>query len=403
MAWEEAATLTQALKYARQTLIAWFPKGRRPGKTYTGFVAASLRHSPVLLALMQECLWEWIAAIAQRGNCWLVHGWVPIGADGTREPAPRTKANRRGLGGLGRDGLNPQGWLTNLIHLGTGLPWCFTADRGDSSERMHLRQMLGTLPAQSLLIADAGFVGYGLWRMMLQLGQPFLLRVGANASFLRKLVYSGQAQMRLDSARGLVWLWPKGKQAKQPPLQLRLMAFHDGKRTIYLVTNVLEVSQLSPQDALVFYRMRWGMELWFRSMKQTMGKRKLRSCAPEQALLELSWAAVGLTVLGLMHVEGLIDAGQAPAQASVAGALAVVRQALRNPEQKRRACRRVLDCLGQTHKDAYVRQGPKQRGAYPRKKQYRRIGPPEIRDATAQEQQACRGFMDTMNLLKFTA
>jgi hypothetical protein len=403
MAWEEPVTLAQGFERARQTLIAWFPKGRRPGKTYTGLVTASLRHSPVLLALIQERLWELIQDIAQRGNYWLVRGWILFGADGTREPAPRTQANRRGLGGLGRDGLNPQGWLTNLIHLGTGLPWCFTVDRGDSSERMHLKQMLGTLPAQSLLIADAGFVGYDLWRMMMELDQSFLLRVGSNASFLRKLVRGGQAQARVDSDGGLVWLWPKGKRTKQPPLMLRLMVFHDGKSPVYLVTNVLEPSRLSEQDALAFYRMRWGMELWFRSMKQTMGKRKLRSGAPEQALLELSWAAVGLTVLGLMHVEGLIDSGQEPARASVAGALVVVRQAMGRPAKKREASQRLLRRLGQTYKDSYLRQGPKHRGRYPRKKKYRRTGPPDVRDATTQEQQAYREFMYTMNSLDFTA
>ena len=405
MAWAESSTLAQGFASARQTLVAWFPKRRRPGKTYNGFIAASIRHSPVLLALVQEHLWDLVRHVAERGNCWVIWGWVPIGGDGTRAAAPRTKANRKGLGGLGRDRLNPQGWLTMLIHLGTGLPWCWTVGRGDSSERLHLKQMLGCLPAKSLFIADAGFVGYDLWRMMMQLGQPFLIRVGANVNLIRNLAEELGAKACFNAQ--VVWLWPKDKRSKQPPLRLRLVVLRDGKVPVYLVTNVMEVSRLSEQDALVFYAMRWGLELWFRSMKQTMGKRKLRSCAPEQALLELSWAAVGLSVLGLMHVEGLIDAGQAPGLATVAGALAVVRQAAQRPARQRRPGRqhrpgcqrqspgRLLPLLGRTHKDGYLRKGPKQTGRYPRKKQYRCAGPPDVRDATAQEQQQYREFIRT--------
>jgi len=53
----------------------------------------------------------------------------------------------------------------------------------------------------TLFCADAGFVGYELWRAILDAGHSFLIRVGGNVRLLRNL---GHARHR----RGLVYLWP---------------------------------------------------------------------------------------------------------------------------------------------------------------------------------------------------
>jgi hypothetical protein len=51
-------------------------------------------------------------------------------------------------------------WLTLLWHVGTGLPWAWETGPSDSSERAQLQEMLPKLPENSLIAADAGFVGY---------------------------------------------------------------------------------------------------------------------------------------------------------------------------------------------------------------------------------------------------
>jgi len=413
MAWGGSATLTDGFEWAREVLISWFPMSLRPGATYTGFIEVSLRHGSVLLTIFQERMWGLVRQVASRGHCWRTRGWVLFGGDGTREPAPRTKGNLKGLGGMGRDRKSPQAWLTPLLHLATGLPWCFTVGRGDGSEREHVRQMLGSLPEDSLFIGDAGFVGYGLWLTMIQRGQPFLIRVGSNVTLIKGLAKATGSKMRLTHT-GIVWLWPRGERdggrsggRSGGPLMLRLIELHDGRSPVYLATNVIDAARLSQEDAAEFYKMRWCVELWFRSMKQTMEKRKLRSCTPERALMELSWMAAGLSVLGLMHVEGLIDAGQAPAMASVAGALRVVRGALRRGDRARPGGRRsrkaLLSRLGQTMRDGYERRGPKQTTRYPRKKRYRRAGPPTVREATTEEKREYHRFMHATQVRAFTA
>jgi hypothetical protein len=41
------------------------------------------------------------------------------------------------------------------------------------------------------------------------------------------------------------------------------------------------------EEAVRLYRLRWGIELQFRALKQTFGRRKLRSKRPDRALVEL--------------------------------------------------------------------------------------------------------------------
>jgi hypothetical protein len=179
-----------------------------------------------------------------------------------------------------------------VFHLATGLVWDFRRGDARASERGHLLDMLPALPAGCLLVADAGFVGYELFRGILDSGRHVLVRVGANVKLLTDL---GWCVAEHDG--GIVYLWPKGKRrAGEPPLVLRLITLLDGRnRRVHLLTDVLAAAAAEMTDAEAgrVYRQRWGVELIYRSLKQTMGKRKLRSRAPAHAAAELEWAVVG--------------------------------------------------------------------------------------------------------------
>ena len=158
-----------------------------------------------------------------------------------------------------------------LWHVGSGLPWAWRTGPSDSSERAHLQEMLSELPENSLLTADAGFVGYDLWTSILSAGQSLLVRVGGNVRLLKKLGY-------VREHAGLVYLWPDAvAQRDQPPLVLRLIVAHNGRQPVYLVTNVNSTAELSDAEAIAIYRRRWGIELFYRNCKQTFERRKLRS------------------------------------------------------------------------------------------------------------------------------
>ena len=174
---------------------------------------------------------------------------------------------------------SPQLWLTPLWHVGSGSPWAWRTGPSGASERDHLVSMVPEFPAQALVVADAGFVGYDFWQALLTAGHHFVIRVGANVRLVRQLGWTREHAQ-------VVYLWPDQAAWKgQPPLVLRLVVVHDGKPPVYLVTD-LPKARLSDRQVATIYTARWGIEVFFRTFKQTFGCRKLRSRTARNAQLE---------------------------------------------------------------------------------------------------------------------
>ena len=151
----------------------------------------------------------------------------------------------------------------------------------------------GKFPKNTLFCGDAGFVGYPLWSAIMQSGSHFLVRVGANASLLRESANYQLLKM------GLVLCWPKTIQSKQPPLRLRLVKARIGKIDVYLLTSVLDPAKLTSNQMTTFYKLRWGVEVEFRGLKQTLDRAKLRCHNDERLLAELNWSIMAMAVAEL--------------------------------------------------------------------------------------------------------
>ena len=96
-----------------------------------------------------------------------------------------------------------------------------------------------------------------------------------------------------------VYLWPDRAAARhQPHLVLRLVTRHNGRHPLHLVTSI-PAARLTDWQVLTLYSRRWGIELFYRSLKQTFDCRKLRSHRAEPALLELHRSLLGLWTVGL--------------------------------------------------------------------------------------------------------
>ena len=225
-------------------------------------------------------------------------------------------------------------------------------------------------------LADAYYTGYDLLRSLDARGHRFIIRVGSNVSLLRKLSYA------VRERRGIVYLWPKGKQTTSPPLVLRLVKIRHKRHPVYLVTNELSESALSDKDIRRLYRQRWGIEVLYRSLKQTMGRAKLRSTGPDGARLELDWAMVGLWMLGLMTQRAI--GPRRRRSWSVAKARRAVRRAMGNLPG-RRPSGGLRSVLRKARGDSYKRSGSKESRNYPRKKCHKLPGPPKIRMAEPKE------------------
>lgn len=376
MSWDEASTLRGRFENTRTLLKEMFPWWKL-GSSYSGFVQALQRETPWLRKALIEHLQK---SVEQWAGQWRVYGWLIFAVDGSRFECPRTQANEERLGCAGKEKTAPQVFQTTLQHVGTGLPWDFRLGPGTDSERRHLDQMLDGLPASSLLTADAGFISFDLCRWLLTQNHAFLLRVGSNVHLL--------AETEGEVRGGRVYLWPQ-KRRHQPPVVLRLIVIQEpGKEPVYLVTN-LDEDRLSEGTAAKIYELRWGVEVYYRSLKQTLDRSTLLSHSPQAALCEQTWTVLGAWLLQLTTASALIEAGQQPRSWSAAQARDVIRHTVRMAIHP--TCGSRSDCLRQQFSrccvDSYFRGGPKQTRPCARKKRERPPGPPNIRLITSKERQ----------------
>jgi Transposase DDE domain len=377
MAWGEQRTLGE-----RFTAITTFCKSVcrhwKLGSSYDGWVQALAREEPRLLPLILGRLRQTMTVMKQR-----LPGqrWRALAVDGTTVVCPRTVPNQQAMGDKGKPAGMPLAALTVLFDLELGLPWAFRVGPGSDGERAHLLDMLDAL--DGLLVADAGFIGYQFCRQLMERQKHFLLRVGGNVHLLRALgcLYEVQGTT--------VYLWPaEQQQQNQPPLQLRLIVLHEGHQPpVYLVTDVLDPALLSENEASEFYRQRWGEEVFYRTAKQTFEFHTLRSRTPQNCYQELTWAMLGIWLLGLLTLDELQAAGHAPSDWSPAASRNVVRRVLRGDRPAGRSRQGLSSALRRCVKDRYLRLGATASRNYPRKKRHKPPGPPHIDMATAQQRQ----------------
>lgn len=404
------ATLTDRFEHARKVIRRIFRRQPEPGHTYRGFMKMLNKwHVQLLLAVVTGLRLRMEQGLPDQ---YRIAGFTVFAADGSRIELPRTKSNqeaysarrkkkrtkkkatrrrskqackqkrqaakpkkmkKQSTASIEKKASTTQMWLTLLWHVGTGLPWSWRSGAADSSERHHLLEMLGEMPENSLITADAGFVGYDFWKAVLDAGVEFVIRVGANVKLLKKLGYAREYD-------NTVYLWPdRAAKKKLPPLVLRLIVLHDGKQPVYLVTNVLSKQRLSDQQAIEIYRYRWGIELFFRTFKQTFGRNKLRSHSGQNAKLELDWSLVALWCVCLLGQRELVRAGAAPSQLSPAGAIKAVQITLRDYRNRPESPDDILwSMLTDARLDGYERTSSKTSRGYPRKKQRERTAAPKI-------------------------
>jgi hypothetical protein len=277
------------------------------------------------------------------------------------------------IGGKRKSG--PQQLLVTLMHVGTGLPWSWRRGPATASERGLLLEQLHVLPAGVLLLMDAGFTGYDFLSTLRQAGHEVLVRAGANLTLLKKLKWA------VEERGDLVYLWPEAAQGKKcPPLVLRRIVVIDGRnRRMCLLTSV-EEAQMSVGEAVELYRQRWGIEVLYRGLKQTLGRRKMLSDAPHHAQVELDWTMAGYWMLCLLLWEQRGE--QVPVTCGVAEALRLVRQAMAGRGDRRG---NFAAQWGRLTVDAYRRRRSKAARHWPHKKKESPCGIPHMRMATAAE------------------
>lgn len=401
-AWSDESTLVERWTSTRRLVTFLYAPVQPLAESYQAFTKLLVRWTSVLILCLQAAWREQMKR--ELSADWSVAGFVMFGVDGSRCELPRTVSHEQAFSPTRpqrakkkkkkkaktspsgerhvQKANSPQVWLTTMWHVGTGLPWDWRLGPSESSERAHLLEMLSALPPEALITADAGFTGYEYWQAILASGRQLLIRVGSNVRLLKKLGFVRESQ-------GTVYLWPDREAARhQPPLVLRLVEGHNGRHPVFVVTSVLSTAQLTDGQVIELYARRWGIELFYRHLKQTFQRRKLRSASAEPALVELHWSLAGLWAMAFYTLIQLQHAGWELQRLSIAHMLRAFRRMMRDYLHPSERGQSLRERLQSALIDPYRRENKTSRN-YPRQKQETPPGPPQVVTATkTQIQQA---------------
>lgn len=382
MTWCCGDSQPERFEAARGFYVLCHDKRRRPGETFQGFHQALEKLPMTVLRALAGALRRRIEK--RLGDRWRIKGLLPLACDGSRVECPRSVELEHRLGRGGKEESAPTLWVTTIVHLLTGVPWCWRFGKGGkASEREHLMRMLRLLPADALVVADAGYYGYELLLELLGAGVLFLIRMSSNVK-----LYSEEGIVLTEFREGLVYYWPEAVQKKGgPAVQARLLCVRDKKRKVdvWLLTNVLSPQRLSWADASRFYRWRWENEGYFRTYKRTLAKVKLSSRTVREVHREAEASMIATQLLlaqgalAMPKPRTLSDAAddEPRVMCSPRKVLLEVRRELGNlPRKPGRGdfCQR----LGTCERERRQRSSPKAARPWPRRKDHKPPGPPKI-------------------------
>jgi hypothetical protein len=421
-AWSDKRFVTDAFTEAARSCQTML--GGLPVNTYQGLMGALVTWTPALMPRLCSLLQQRMEQIG--GKFWRIDGWVPIAFDGSRSTAARTKSNEAALCaanyGQGKTAKyrkkkskgmrrkknqknkaqpqEPQAWITMMWHMGLRLPWQWRLGSSDSSERQHVIEMVqtGAFPKNTLFCGDAGFVGYPLWSNLIACGGDFLVRVGANVSLLTT---QENCLLRKASKGYQVYCWPQAMmRTGQPPLRLRLVQVHLGQAKVWMLTSVLCEQKLTIKAMVRFYKMRWGIEVEFRGLKQTLDRAKLRCRNAKRLLVELDWSVLAMAVAELFALKEQLakptrksrargKSGD-PSKRSLAQTMRALRGCLAKLRETPEPGKDLASQLRDAVTDRYKRSVSKKARYRPPNPDKKPLGDPKIRRLTPKEKQCLK-------------
>jgi Transposase DDE domain len=421
-AWHESKNVTDAFDQTDE--VCRRLKLQKTAKSYTSFMNALAGYHDCFERRMRKRFQILAHKIA--GRFWMNEGWLLMGFDGSRATTPRSRSNeeafcapdygnsskaktrRKKKAAANVDAQQqqpakpaqpqvPQTWITMMWHMGLKLPWTWRLGPSNSCERTHVQEMLEqeTFPKNTLFCGDAGFVGYPLWSSILETGGDFLVRVGANVHLLSKTADI------LQRGGGLVLCWPKGKMnSGAKPLRLRLVQVQVGKTKAWILTSVLSNKQLSRTQIVKFYKMRWGIEVEFRGLKQTLDKHTLRCRNSDRVRVELDWSIRAMAIAELMAVAQQIrtqptvtavnQTAYDPKHRSLANAMRALRECMRNLDKYRDQENDLLTSLRNALVQRYKSHTDKKARYRPANKDKKPLGDPNVRAINNEEREKLR-------------
>ena len=292
-----------------------------PG-TYQGFMGALSRWTATLMDMLWPFLHQRMAEIG--GEFWRIAGGFRSRSM-VREQCPTDPIERAGFlcqnYGKGKTAKyrkkktkgmrrkkneknkpqpqEPQAWITLLWHMGLAFALDVAAGSVEFQRTgaRHGDDRFRKIPEEHAVLRRCGLRGISA------VVRHCARRRSLSGPRRRQREFAGRERGLPTAENGLVLCWPKAMQGKQPPLRLRLVKVRIGKAQVYLLTSVLDPAKLTIKQMLKFYKLRWGIEVEFRGLKQTLDRGKLRCRNDQRLLAELNWSIMAMAVVELFALK----------------------------------------------------------------------------------------------------
>ncbi len=272
-------------------------------------VSGLARHTGRLLSEQAHAHWRWRGRAVK-----LVDGTGLSMPDTPENQAvyPQPSSQARGVG-------FPLARLVMVICLATGaaLDAAIGAHQGKGSGELGLvRQVLGSLRAGDVMLADALYCNYFLIATLMAAGVDVLFEQnGSRITDFRRGHSLG--------TRDHIVRWPKPpsrpqwmtpEQYAQAPAELVLRECK--VRHQVLVTTLLEHRRIRKDDLSQLYARRWNVELDLRNLKTTTGMDVLRCQTPQMNDKQLWAHLLAYNVIRLLMAQAASNAGKDPRELS---------------------------------------------------------------------------------------
>jgi hypothetical protein len=387
----------------QKTLSERFETAHQAAQRLLGSIAIAGSHQALMVAmracgksLIEQIRQQMVLCLEAKAN-WLFLGRATFAVDGSQFAVPRTKKNlahfaaasRKSKAAYKKDADYAKAKTTQIavslcLHLTSGLPFLWNTGGSADSERGLLLDMLGQLPRRSRLVMDAYYFGYQFWNRLIAEDFTFVVRAGKNIELLDQLREGGKIKCKGN----LVLYWPQNAMdAGGEPIGLSLVEVMVGRKRMFLLTNELS---LSDRELSLLYARRWGVEVFFRTVKQNYERSKLESRTPANAELELQWTLLGVWMALTQGGQNVPpDRRISPIQVLRTIAKLVVDVAGRGTRKLNLAAK-LSKCV---IADESSRQSSKNSDHYPRKNRKRPTGEPIVRPLSDELQQQALSYL----------
>ncbi|AHF92923.1 transposase IS4 [Opitutaceae bacterium TAV5] len=246
--------------------------------------------------------------------------------DGCGLSMPDTAANRKVFpyAGCQRKGCGfPTGQFLGLFSLCTGHLVRFVVSSWKAHEAPLARQVIGWVHPGEVLLTDRGFCNWALIALFRRKGVDVVMRLHQGRKTGTGPVCWPKPQRQGPWEKSLWKELPAGLPLRVVRFRVRVPGFRTDH--IAVVTTLLDEAMYPDAAIAGLFRLRWQVELNFRSIKTTLGLDVLRTQTPAMIEKEILMQAIVYNLIRLLMLEAARQHDVPPSRISFKGTVSTLR------------------------------------------------------------------------------